>query len=238
MFRKLAVVVATFALGLTLASDAQAGKKDKGKGKADVPEIEMTGLEAFDSIFTEFKAIDDKIGGAEKSMKVARRKLNEALELEKGTPLKAGMADLAAKAEGKIQMKMNGKQPTLSASDAVPENVNDAINALNKMTKQLTISVEELASVPEDLKRLSAASADFPSSLKDELTKSGAKITDAPKILKTLKGNLTATATLPDRSTKVAAHAGKMVVMVGEVFPSGDDAAPEEGAEGEEAAKE
>ena len=231
MFRKIAALVATLALGTLLMSDAHAGKEPE-KGKAEVPTIEMTGLEAFDAVFTEFKNIDDKVANAESAMKTAKRKLNEALALEKGTPLKDGIADLKAKSEGKVKVAMKGKQPTLEASDAVPENVANAIQAVNEMTEQLTISIDELASVPEDIKRLTEASAAFPSTIKDELTKSGAKITAAPKILKTLKGNIAATSQLPDRSGKVAGRAGSMVMMVADTFPGGDEGAADEGAEG------
>ncbi len=239
MIKKLAVVAAMLMLSTTLMSDAYAGK-DKGKGKEAPPAIEMTGLESFDAVFTEFKDIDTKIGNAEKAMKVAKRKLNEALALEKGTPLKDGILDLKAKAEGKVKVGMKGKQPTLEASDAMPENVSNAIKAVNAMTKQLTISVDELASVPEDLKRLTEASSAFPASLKDELKSSGAKVTEAPKILKTLKGNIAATSKLPDRSAKVAGRTGNMMKMVVDTFPGGDEApeeAPEE-APAEEAAPE
>jgi len=237
MFKRLATMALAITLGTLLIADAHAGKKDKNKGKAEAPTIEMTGLKSFDKVFTEFQDIDTKIGNAEKAMKVAKRKLNEALELEKGTPLKDGIADLKTKADGKVKVAMKGKQPTLEASDAVPENVSNAIEAVNDMTEQLTVSIEELASVPEDLKRLSEASADFPSSLKDELSKSGAKLTEAPKILKTLKGNVAATTQLPERSGKVATRAGNMVKMVADTFPGGD-APAEGGEETEEAAEE
>ena len=203
MLKKLALMVVTLSVGTLLISDAHAGKKN-AKGKEAPPTIEMTGLKSFDAIFTEFKSIDDKVGNAEKAMKVAKRKLNEALELEKGTPLKDGIMDLKAKSEGKIKVAMKGTQPSLEASEAVPENVTNAIAALNAMTKSLTTSIEELASVPADIKRLTEASAEFPAKLKAELSSSGAKITEAPKILKTLKGNLTATTKLPERSGKVA----------------------------------
>jgi hypothetical protein len=232
-FRRISVLAGALALATLLMSEAHAGKKDS-KGKADPPTIEMTGLKSFDKVFSEFQDIDTKIGNAEQAMKVAKRKLNEALELEKGTPLKDGIADLKTQADGKVKVAMKGKQPTLAASDAVPENVSNAIDAVNAMTEQLTTAIEELATVPEDIKRLSEASADFPSSLKDELSKSGAKVTEAPKILKTLKGNVAATGQLPERSGKVATRAGNMVKMVAETFPSDEGAAPTDEAEGTE----
>ena len=98
MFKRLATMALAITLGTLLIADAHAGKKDKNKGKAEAPTIEMTGLKSFDKVFTEFQDIDTKIANAEKAMKVAKRKLNEALELEKGTPLKDGIADLKTKA--------------------------------------------------------------------------------------------------------------------------------------------
>lgn len=216
--RRLATIAALVALGssLTLA-DASAGKKKKDKGP---PVIEMTGIKTFDNVFTQLKSIDDTLTAADSSMKTAKQELNVALALKKGTPLKAGLADLKQKADGKVKVVMKGKQPTLEPTDAIPQNVQDALTAVNTMTGSLQATVEGLATVDDDLKRLVKRTNKFPEKLKDELQANPLEsLFKAPKILKTLKGNTVATTALPNKSTKVMGKATGMLVTVSELAP-------------------
>jgi len=83
---------------------------------------------------------------------------------------------------------MNDHQmPTLKPSDAVPENVQKAIDGFNKSIDEISALVPKLASLPDQFKEIAAAAAGFNPST---LAKSGVKPTEVPKVLKAIKGNV------------------------------------------------
>ncbi len=215
-------IVAAIALSLVPMNDALAKKDKKSKGK-EVPEnIELTGLKSFDNVFGEIADIDARLDKAEKALRTAKRDLNTALALEKGTPLKDAIADLQKKSEGKVKVALKGKQPQLEASDAVPQNITDALTAVNGLTAALVVSVEELASIPGEVKSLQKKTLKFPEKLKSEvLDNPTMSIKDIPKTLKVLKGNTVVTAGLPQRSTKVSGRAVSLLEVVAGGFPAG-----------------
>jgi hypothetical protein len=125
---------ATLALSLMLAAPALAAKDKDKKDKAEErPTIELCGLASFDEVFTKVAAIDEQLAAARQLLTTANRDLNTALELEKGTPLQDGLADLKAEAEGKLTVAMEGTVPKLQAKNAVPANLQAAIDAVNGM---------------------------------------------------------------------------------------------------------
>ena len=225
-------LVAALVLSLVPANDAFAKKDKKSKGKEVPVNIELTGLTSFDDVFTKIADIDGRLDTAEKSLRTAKHDLNEALELKKGTPLKEAIADLQKKADGKVKVALNGKQPELQASEAVPQNVTDALAAVNGLTAAMVVSVDELAGIPKEVKQLQKKTVDFPSQLKAEILENPTtSIKDLPKTLKVLKANTTVTAGLPERSTKVSSRAVGILEVVGSTFPAGAAKQPAEGAD-------
>ena len=225
-------LVAALALSLVPANDAFATKDKKSEGKEVPVNIELTGLKSFDNVFTEIADIDGRLDTTEKSLRTAKRDLNEALELKEGTPLKAAIADLQKKADGKVQVALNGKQPKLEASEAVPKNVADALAAVNGLTAALVVSVDQLAGIPQEVKQLQKKTLKFPDQLKTELVENPtASIKDFPKTLKVLKANGVVTSGLPQRSRDVSSRSVGILEVVASTFPAGAGNKPAKGAD-------
>lgn len=226
------LMVALLALGLS-SGDAWAKKNKKGKKKSE-PTVQLTGIAAFDDVFSRVKEIDHRLSSAEQLLATARKDLNDALGLKRDTPLKTGLADLKSKANGKVKVVMKGKQPKLEPSDAVPQNVSNALDAVNRMTDGIVQSLDDLSGIPAEAKSLIAETKSFPDKLKTELKADPLSgIMKGPKVLKTLKGNATVTAGLPDRSTKVVKRMNNMVTLVRGEFPVGGGGGASPGTDAE-----
>lgn len=200
-----------FALALAVTftvSDSAEAKKDKKKKKGDeetteqvetaegetaeaeptVLMVEMTGIADVDNVFGKAVAPLQTLQKAGESLDSLNKNLATALALPEGTPFADALSDLTSKAEGKINMAISEKGvPELSAGDAVPENVQNAINAVNDGMKNVMDSVESLTELPGQFKEIIAAAQSInPKSL----ISSGVKPMDAPKIMKTITGNI------------------------------------------------
>lgn len=214
--RLLAVLVLVGAVGLT---DAEAARK-KGKGKKKNVNVELTGVRAFDDVFVRVREIDRRLNKAEKLLRTGRQDLNTALGLKKKSTFTQGIAELRKRADGKLAVVMKGNKPTLQATDAVPTKVQAGIDAVNRLTNNISTSMEELAGVPKEARALVQQAQVFPQRLKQELEADPiTTLFKAPKVAKTLKGNLKVTSELPKRSTKVMGRMNDMVTVVRKEFP-------------------
>jgi hypothetical protein len=213
---------ATLALLLILTLPAFAKDKDKDEGKdgpEERPVIEMTGFASFDEVFTKVAAIDEQLSTARKMLTTANNDLNTALELEKGTPLKDGLADLRSKADGKLAVAMEGTVPKLSATDAVPANVQAAIDAVNGMVAGITGSIEALTAIPAEAAALATETAAFPARIKEEATAAGLKPTEIPGKLAIVKKDVEITAGLPEKATQIVERMTTLVTTVSALAP-------------------
>lgn len=220
MARNRALLVGMTLALLVMPADALAKKKKGKKGKKGKNEdIVLTGFKSLDKVLKEVADIDARIDSAEDAMAKAKRSLNVALELEKGTPLKDAIADLKVKGGDNLRVAMNGKIPKLTVADAAPTNIVTAVTAVNDMSSALVTSIEDLAGVPTDVKELSKAVNKLPDKAKKEFSGDpiGA-LFKAPKLIKSLKGNAQVTASLPGRSVDVSKRATSMVTLVGTTF--------------------
>lgn len=216
-----AVVVATLALGG--ADDAWA--KDK-KGKKHTG-IEATGIQSIDRVFDRVGEIDRLLADAESELRTGKRNLNTALELKKGTPISDGLAELQDRAEGKLGLAMDGSIPKLRTTDAVPSNVQSAVDAVNGLTANLTTSVADVQALAPEMQRLVKDAQKLPNRLREEFTKTnGAGLIDMlfklPKASKALTQNIQVTAGLPDRSTALAARMTDILGVLQDEFPLTD----------------
>jgi hypothetical protein len=218
-----AAAVLLLALG---TGDAHA-KKSKGKkgkkGKDDV-EIVMTDIKAFDDVFVRVAEIDGTLSKAEKDLRRGRLDLNDALGIKKKTPIADGLAELADRAEGKLQLAVDGQGiPKLEASDAIPTDVQQALDSVNSMTSNFSTSVDELMGLDKEIDKLVKKTGKMPTQLKSEFE---GNLFDTlfklPKTSKALQGNLQITAGLPDRSAGVAGEMGQTLDIVRSEFRPGD----------------
>jgi hypothetical protein len=179
-----------FALAMTVSlgvsADAFAGKKGKDEAsdsaEADL-ELEESGIDSVDELFAKAKEPIDTIRTARMKVDAVAPNLNKALDLPEGTPFADALADLKGKAEGKIEVGMNGDVPTLKAADGVPANVQNAIDGLNTGIKEAIDATMKLSEVPAQVQEVIAAAKSFdPKSIKP--------VTAVPKATKALTGNM------------------------------------------------
>jgi len=209
--------IATIALlaGLVVSPTADA-KKDKGGddaasaeesgGEAEAVEIVDTGIAAFDDVFGEVRNIHETLDRASQQLADANSGIATALGLSADTPLATALADLKEKAAGNIEVAMDGTVPSLKASDAVPENVQAGIDAVNSAITNVTATVSDLAALPDQVKGLVEKSKAMPAQLKDPSIISGVPKSDLLKIPKQLKGNTKALTATPDKITSVTSE--------------------------------
>jgi len=189
------------------------GNKDKDKteesaddGAAEAVEIADTGIAAFDDVFGEVRTIHETLDRASQQLADANSGIATALGLSADTPLATALADLKDKAAGNIEVAMDGGKPSLKASDAVPENVQAGIDAVNAAVTNVTATVGDLAALPDQVKGLVEKSKAMPAQLKDPAIISGVPKGDLLKIPKTLKNNTKALTSTPDKVTSVTSE--------------------------------
>lgn len=187
------VIALTATLTMGWSVDAEAGKKDKGTEAAETEgaglEIVETGLADVDSFFAAAKAPIDTISNTKNVVNRINTDLATALGLAEGTPLADAMADLKTKAEGKVSVAMDGAMPKLEASDGVPENVSNAVGALNSALAELGQVISGLEALPEQFATLVAEAQKFtdPNTLKGMVSNPLLATKAVPKISKNIK---------------------------------------------------
>lgn len=206
------------AVSLALSSDALAKKPKKDKNATNTTteqteggetkeateaapalEIQTTGIADVDNVFQQAVDPINNLRNARNSLNSLNANLITALGLTEGTPIQDALADLKAKAEGKITMAIDEKGlPKLEPGDAIPENVANAINAVNQGVAEVMTAVENLAQLPTQMKEVVAAAQSINP---DSLVKSGVKPLEAPKMMKTINGNIKLLGEAPNELT-------------------------------------
>lgn len=185
-------------------TSAPAGE-EKGKGKAEAGpeklELAETGVSDLDAFFAKAKTPVDSIVDADTKVIGVRTTLATALGLPEGTPFADALADLKTKADGKLTVAMNDKGvPTLSPTDAMPENVQAAVDSLNASLDEAGEAVSALSALPDQFKALSDEGAELPG----KMPSMGIKPLDIPKHTKTVKGNLDTLSKAPGKIKDLA----------------------------------
>lgn len=202
-----------------VVTEADAAPKKEAAGATDeagkYPKIGMTGIAQFDEVFTPAKEIQDTLDSQKKDVTDARTRLNTALGVATDTPFKTAIADLSAKAEHKVKVVMKGKTPVLEPSQAVPDNVQaglDAVNKLMEACERTVSSGQDLTTRAQDL--ITKASA-FPGQVPQVVT--GDPVA-AAKALKQVNANVKAMGTTPERIKMLGAEALAMMKDVQDAF--------------------
>ncbi|MEQ1501164.1 MAG: hypothetical protein ABMB14_02990 [Myxococcota bacterium] len=179
-------------------TDAAAPAEDAAKEPMSL-EITMTGIADVDKVFSAAVEPLKTVADTKATMDKLNTNVATALGLTEGTPLADAFADLKTKAEGKINAGINAQgMPELKASDAVPANVQATIDAFNNSINEVAAMVPKLQAVPGQLSQVVAAAQTFNPKT---LMSSGVKATEAPKIMKTITGNLKVVGSAPDQVT-------------------------------------
>jgi len=197
-------LLAIAAIALLVATPGAAlAKKGKKKDKKNEGIMEV-GIESIDDFFADVSRIDRNLNGANRLLEAARGDLNSALGLKKRTTLPKAIAELDARADGKLNLVMKGKVPTLSASEAVPSDVTAGIDAVNGFTSKMQRSIVKLADAPVAAASLAKKSRTLPQKTKDEIAEGNLldHIFKGPKAIKAVNHNMGITKKLPSKTDK------------------------------------
>jgi len=203
--RNVMMVSVALLVSLALTNNAEASKKKKTPvdepvtteqpADAAAPvaveealEIKTTGIADVDHVFEAAVAPLNTLRDARHAIDDLNNNLVTSLGLTAGTPFADALTDLKAKAEGKLALAIDERgMPKLSASDAVPENVQTALDAVNNGIKNAMDAAEKLTELPNQMKDVIVAGQAINAA---SLSSSGVKVTEAPKILKSVMGNI------------------------------------------------
>lgn len=226
-------LVLGLAVGVTTPDAAFAGKKgdDKGASKGDDAaaskwkNVETVGLKSIDDVFAPVKQMHGTLSSAEGSMASANTNLATALSLPQGTPLADALAELQKRADGKVTVALQGTVPKLAASDAVPSDVQAAIDATNGLTSSIASSVQAISQIPAQVQAVIPQISKLPQTFPAEAKTLGAKVTEIPKMLTTLKNNVEATVQTPERAAELVKQIEGTLSLVTTTF-GGSKAVP------------
>lgn len=212
---RIAFVAMLASLVISPTADAKKEKSDDGAtteassedgAAVELPVIEDTGIAAFDDVFGQVREIHETLGRAQTQLSEANDGIATALGLPAGTPLADALAELKEKAAGNLEIAMEGTVPSVKASDAVPEDVTAAIDAVNSSVTNVSATIKDLSALPEQVKALVDKSKALPAQLKDPAIISEIPKSELLSVGKTVKNNVKATVQTPDLVTGVTSE--------------------------------
>ena len=225
-FTVLAALLATLVAAIpNVAHAGFLGGKKGGDEPVEVPEIVETQIAAFDDVFAKAKEIHDTLDGIEADLKGANAKIAEAGGLAEDASLADALDELWTKAEGKLDIAMDGTRPTLKASDAVPADVKRSIDAVNGAVSDITGAAKKAKGLVPQVKELIAEAKTFPGKLNSTmLSEAGLKATDLPKTARILKKNVKAVTATLTRIERIGSQVVEMLQTIANAAKSGANA--------------
>lgn len=172
--RSLRIAFAAFAFGAAGLIFADTAEAKKTATYQSEPVIKDCGIAEMDTVFKEAAGIQTSLDSAYKTVSDARTNVNSTMGVATDSPFSTAIADLASKAGGKLSVAMEGTMPKLKASEAVPDNVQKGLDAVNKL-----VDAGKTAS-------------DTAVGLKDKVTSLGKTMAAFPLKVPTMLGSLTA----------------------------------------------
>lgn len=203
--------------GLALALSAGCAKTGQANSSASNDGIEnsikLTGVSELDSVFQEAAEIDTILDDCRRSLKTGRVNLAKALELPEGTPLEDSLTELKQRAKGKLKVAQKNGKVSITASDAVPGNVQEGLDALQDMLDGYAASLDALASLPDQVQSLSKESSALVKKLEDP-SSLGLSATEIPGIAKKSNKNLKMISNMPNRVDKLTGELTRNTSLV------------------------
>ena len=193
---KLLAVLCILCLG-TYSTTAEAGKKAT---------VQTIGVQSFDQVFRKAKQIDNKLTKAERQTKRARANFNDALGLKKKSTYQAGLSELVQKAQGKVQMALQGGVPTLTIQEALPTRIKKGVDALNASCKANVNALKTIIQLPGDSQDLIQRAQKLPQRFKNEVANNPIKILTSVREIRTIGSNLKVIKNMPARARNLIKH--------------------------------
>ncbi|MBM4365461.1 MAG: hypothetical protein FJ102_04550 [Deltaproteobacteria bacterium] len=207
----------------TKSTKTKKTKKSKKGGKDEEKETELTpiedcGIESMDTIFREAKDVQTKLEEQRVSLKTARQNAKTALGVGTDAPMSKAFESLQETAGDKLEVVMEGTTPKLKAKDAVPENVQAGIDAVNGLLDASASTVTSVAGLKENAVALVEKSKDFPTQIAAEVK---GNPLGAAKASATVSKNIKAIGEIGPQADKLVGIGTRMVADFTEVFGSG-----------------
>ena len=218
-WKLLAAGVLAAALVLPSTADAKRKKSSDTEETTEMVEIEDCGIAEFDSVFGQARDIHTTLSDAQTKLSEANTNIASALGLDPGASLSDALGKLKELGGDAIGMTMDGTTPSLSATDAAPEEVTAAIEAVNTAVGQVLEAAAGLAELPAQSQELVTTAKALPGQLNpDILAANGLAAKDLLGVTKTVKSNVKSIGTTPDRVTSVTGELTAFVDTVKGTF--------------------
>jgi hypothetical protein len=185
-----------------MVSPAEAKKTSSSSTETDpfegVADIIACGIAEFDSVFTEAGRLQKEMKTSYQNVKDAKTNVNTVLGVATDAPVATALADLQAKAAGKLKVVMNGTTPKLEAKDAIPDNVQKGLDAVNNLVDIGKKTADSVLAMKDKVVALGQQAAGFPmkvptmlGSLSADQVKTTSKIVgDNVKSIKAMPGQI------------------------------------------------
>jgi hypothetical protein len=169
-------------------------------------DIQKTGIKSIDEVLAEAAKLDNRLDKAEAGRKDAKVNIATSMSLAKTATLGDMATELKTRAGGKVKMATDsGGKPKLEATEAVPTDVQTAIDAVNAALDGYMTAITEVAGLPKDAASLVKKSKKLPKKFKNELKNTNlSELPDVVKDLKAIKQDAKIIAELPGRSTEMS----------------------------------
>lgn len=188
-------------------------------GGSSATDIELTGIESFDSIFREARDLDERVDNAKAALDQGVITLNSALGLTEGTPFSDAVTELRTRAEGKLKVVVeDGGGLSLEATDAVPSNVQAAVDALNATLDSYKAAIADIGGAKDDAASLVAATKNLPSQLQSDFKSFDLALNEVPGKLATVQDNVRIIGNMPERIDKLGGAMKDNVTVVSDVI--------------------
>lgn len=184
--------------------------------------IETIGVRSFDQVFSEARDVDNTLISAQQSRQSGRRDLNEVLGLDAKTSFEDALRELRSLGEGKLKVVNRGNVPSLQASEAVPSNVQNAIDTVNSTVSEYQSLLTSLADIPEQCSEISQQASQLSvADLRSETQiRSISDISERIQQARQLRDNVEVVRKLPQKSQRLMSNLRGDVAAVSSVFPS------------------
>jgi len=173
-----------------------------------------TGIAEFDDVFGRARDMQGTLKTSNENLAGARANVNTTLGVATDAPLATALTDLKTKANGKIKLVMEGKRPKLEATEAVPENVQQGIDSVNKLSETSIASSETADQLKPQSESLVEATKDFPPKV-PTLVKNPLEV---GKKTKQVKGNIKAVGELPGQVDGLRVEASGITTDIAGAF--------------------
>lgn len=207
-------------LCLALACAKNTGSSAGGSLAND---IELTGVDALDQVFVEARDLDELLDNARVQLNSGRSNLNSALSLPQGTPFADALSELSGRAQGKLQVVMDGQTPAIRTTDAVPSNVQAAVDSANGALASYQAALADVTRVGQESAEVARAVGSLSETITTDAGSLGLKLSEIPSVARTAQHNLGLVQNFPNRVDKLT---GELVANLDAVRGGLGGAAP------------